>query len=107
MSNQCFDGLSVGHERSRLAVIPQPVGVPDAVGAIQRAALDVVEGKAGLAVFDDFPRPVGQLLHLVPGEQGDADAHLKGLLDRAACRSDGWPLVRSVERTTMERKNVS
>jgi hypothetical protein len=67
----------------------------------------VVKAESAFAVLDHFPCPFGQLLHLVPGKQGDADTHFEGLLDRAACRSVGGPLVRRVERTTMERKNVS
>jgi|GEM_PF-6507285 len=53
--HQLLDRLGVGHERSRYPLIPQAVGVADAVCAVQRAALDVVEAEAALAVLDHLP----------------------------------------------------
>src|SRR5262249_14277887 len=46
--------LVVRHKSPRLALIPQAVGMADAVGAVQRTALDVIQAQAALAVLDDF-----------------------------------------------------
>jgi hypothetical protein len=49
--------------------------VPEAVSAVQRTALDVVQAEAALPVFDNFAGSSRQLLDLVPAEQGNANAH--------------------------------
>ena len=41
MVHQLPDRFGVGHEGARLALVPQAVGVADAVRAVQRATLDV------------------------------------------------------------------
>jgi hypothetical protein len=66
--DQFFDSLGVAHEGARLSLIPQPVGVTDAVGAVQRAPLDVVEAEAALAVLDDFPGTLRQSVDLFPAQ---------------------------------------
>ncbi|MGH3795275.1 MAG: hypothetical protein ACRDSP_10330 [Pseudonocardiaceae bacterium] len=74
--DQLFDGLGVGHERTWHPLIPQAVGMPDAVGAVQRAALDVVQAEAALAVLHDFASALGQFVDLIPAQQGNASDHL-------------------------------
>jgi hypothetical protein len=54
VTHQLLDGLGVGHEGARHSLIPQALGVPDAVCAVQRATLNVVEAEAALAVLDHF-----------------------------------------------------
>jgi hypothetical protein len=75
VADQFLDGLGIGHERLWHPLIPQPVGVPDAVRAVQRTALDVVQAEAALPVFDNLAGSSRQLLDLIPAEQSNANAH--------------------------------
>jgi hypothetical protein len=59
VTDQLLNRLGVGHERDGLVLAPQAVGVPDAVGAAQRAALDVVETQAALPVLHYITGTVG------------------------------------------------
>jgi hypothetical protein len=65
MTDQFFDGFCVAHERTRYALVPQAVGVPDAVRAVQRAPLNVVQAEPALAVLHDFAGTLGHLLYLI------------------------------------------
>ena len=58
MAYQRLDCFGVGHEGVWLVLIPQAVGVPDTVRAAQRAALDVVQAEAALAVLHDLTCPL-------------------------------------------------
>jgi len=69
VQDEMFNSVGIGHECSRLALVPQPVGVADAVGAVQRAALDVVQTQPALAVLDHLPGTLGQAVDLMAGEQ--------------------------------------
>ncbi len=52
VSHQFIGCLSIRHECAGSSLAPQAVGVPDAVGAVQRAILDVVQAQAALSVLD-------------------------------------------------------
>src|SRR5208337_1678061 len=64
VTDELLDGFGIAHQGARLALIPQSVGVPDAVGAVQRTALDVVEAQAALAVLDNLTGAIGQAREL-------------------------------------------
>ncbi|WP_206443140.1 hypothetical protein [Candidatus Protofrankia californiensis] len=74
--DQFLHRLGVGHERTRYPLIPQAVGMPDAVGTVQRAALNVVQAQAALAVLHDFAGLLGQMVDLIPAQQGNTGGHL-------------------------------
>jgi hypothetical protein len=76
MGNQFFDGSSVSHERTRHPLIPQAVGVPDTVRAVQWAPLDVVQAESALAVLDNLTGALGQALDLIPAQQANTGGHL-------------------------------
>ena len=67
------------HQGTWLALIPQAVGVPDAIGAVQRAALNVVQAEAALAVLDNFAGALGQTRKLGWRQQWDSGAHVSAL----------------------------
>jgi len=67
--------VGIGQQGARLALIPQALGMADAVGAVQRAALDVVQAQPALAVLDDFAGALGQAGALRWRQQGDNGAH--------------------------------
>lgn len=69
MGHQLLDGLSVAHDGPRLALVPEAVGVADAEGAVQWAALDVVQAEARLAVLHHFAGARGQLVYLVLAQE--------------------------------------
>ena len=52
MIHQYFDGLCIRQQGAWLPLIPQPVGVPDAIGAVQGTTLDMVQAEAALAVLN-------------------------------------------------------
>lgn len=45
MRDELFYRFSIGHEGARLPLVPKPVGMPDAVGTIEWAALDVIQAQ--------------------------------------------------------------
>ena len=73
---QFFHRFGITHEGARHPLNPQAVGVPDAVGAVQRTALDVVETEAAFAVLHDFTDTFGQAVDLIPAQQGNTSGHL-------------------------------
>jgi hypothetical protein len=99
MTDELFDRFGVRHQGARLTLIPQAVGVPDAVGAVQRTALDVIQAQTALAVLDDFAGTAGEFSDLLSVKQGNDDAHVSALPTmltgevRAPNRSVGeqWP----------------
>lgn len=66
--DQVLNGFAVRHDGARHPLVPQPVGVADAVGAVQRTALDVIEAQTALAVLDHRAGPPRQPLDLVGRE---------------------------------------
>jgi hypothetical protein len=60
MGHQRLDRIGITHEGARLILIPQAVGVADAVGAAKWTALDVIQGQAALAVLDHVTSALGQ-----------------------------------------------
>lgn len=54
--HELLNRLGVGSQGTRRALIPEAVRVPDAVGTVQRAPLDVIQAQAALSVLDDFTR---------------------------------------------------
>jgi hypothetical protein len=79
--------LGVGHESARLALVPQTVGVPDAVGTIQRTALNVIQAETTLAVLDNFAGALGQTPKLGWRQQWNGGAHVSAL---PTMRRGGW-----------------
>jgi hypothetical protein len=96
VADQLLDGLGVGHEGTRLSLVPQSVRVPDAVGAVQRAALDVIQAQPALAVFDDIAGADGQAVYLVSAEERYGGGHLV-LPGLAVWKAGPAPGARSVE----------
>ena len=84
VADQPLNRFGVGHQGTRLALVPQAVGVPDAVGAVQRAALNVVQAKPALAVLDHLAGTRWQAFNLFPVQQRDERTHL-GLPDARLC----------------------
>jgi hypothetical protein len=76
MVHQLLDSSGIGHESARLILIPQAVGVADAVSAAERAPLDVIQGQAALAVLDHVTGAVGQAIYLVSGQKRDECTHV-------------------------------
>ena len=76
VADQPLHRLGVGHQGARLALIPQAVGVPQAVRAIQRAALNVVQAQPALAVLHHLTGTLRQARSLLPVQQRDECAHL-------------------------------
>ncbi len=76
MVDQLFDGLRVGHQGTRHPLIPEAIGVSDAVRAVQGAALDVVQAESALAVLDNLAGACGKSVDLFPAQQGDTCRHL-------------------------------
>ena len=68
--DQLADRVGVGHQRDRLVLVPQSVGVPDAVRTPERTPLNVVQAQAALAVLHDLLRTCGQPGDLIAAEQG-------------------------------------
>ncbi|MGH3709373.1 MAG: hypothetical protein ACRDRQ_15005 [Pseudonocardiaceae bacterium] len=52
--DQLLDGLVVEHQRTRLPHIPDAVSVADAIPAVGRTPLNVVQRQPRLAVFDNL-----------------------------------------------------
>lgn len=65
-------GMAVALAEGDIATIlmeaPEPACVPDAVRAAERAALNVIEGKSGPAVFNDGTDPLWERGHSFPGQ---------------------------------------
>jgi len=76
VADQPLNGFGVGHQSARLTLIPQAVGVPDAVSAIQRAALNVVQAQPALAVLHHLAGARWQALSLLFAQQRDERTHL-------------------------------
>lgn len=47
-------GLMVGHERPRMPHVPDAVGMANAIPAVSRTPLNMIERQPGLAVFDNL-----------------------------------------------------
>lgn len=75
MVDQLLDRLGARHESTRHPLIPQAVGMPDAVRAVQRAPLDVVQAEPALAVLDHLTGTLRKPIDLLPGEQGNMIRH--------------------------------
>src|SRR5260370_28160327 len=75
VADQLLDRLVIAHQDPRLQLIPQPVRVPYAVGAAQRATLDVVQAQARLAVLHHLPGALRQRLDLLSRKQWNESAH--------------------------------
>ena len=76
VADQPLHRFGVGHQGARLALIPQAVGVPDAVRAVQRAALNVVQAQPALAVLDHLAGTPPAGAHLFAVQQRDECTHL-------------------------------
>jgi len=84
VADQPFNRFGVGHQGTRLALVPQAVGMADAVSAIQRAALNVIQAQPALAVLDHLAGTRWQALSLFHVQQRDERTHL-GLPDARLC----------------------
>jgi hypothetical protein len=76
VADQPLHGFGIGHQRTWLALVPQAVGVPDAVGAVQRATLNVIQAQPALAVLDHLTRTRWQALDLMPVQQRNERTHV-------------------------------
>ena len=92
-------GVGIAHLSTWLTLIPQAVGVPDAVGTVQRTTLDVVQAEAALAILDNFAGALGQTGKLRWRQQRDDDTH--AVLFRRCCWEVGRaPLWQRRQATT-------
>lgn len=76
MVDQLLDGFGISHEGAWHPLIPQVVGVTNAVRAVQRAPLYVVQAETALAVLHGVAGTFGQLVDLLPAQQGDTGLRL-------------------------------
>jgi hypothetical protein len=73
MTHELFDGFSIAHQGTQFPLLAETADMADAVGAVQRTALDVVQAQPALAVLDDLTGPLGQPVNLLSAEQRDDD----------------------------------
>jgi hypothetical protein len=76
VTDELIDSFSIAHQGARLALVPESVGVADAVGAVQRTPLHVVQTQPTLAVLNDLSGALGQPIDLVPAKQWDDGTHV-------------------------------
>lgn len=76
MTHQLFDGFSIAHQGTQLPLLAETADMADAVGAVQRTALDVVQAQPALAVLDDLTGALGQPVNLLSAEQLDDGTHV-------------------------------
>jgi hypothetical protein len=69
VTHQLIDRFGVRHQRARLPLIPQPVGMPDAVRTTQWTTLNVIQGQTAFAVLHDLTRTLWKPLNLLPTQQ--------------------------------------